>query len=557
MILNLIVAVDKDTHGIGCKGGIPWKNKEDMQWFKKLTTNNACIMGWTTFISLGKVLPNRLNIVISPDSDATLYYKDDINNINVRNARGLEDAIKIAEDEKYEIAFVIGGGSIYGQYLEKDLIDTAYIDFISNKEILEFDTFFPFDKMYAEQMQNGEFIDNISWDKYVINSTEFNTYVAYHRKRENNNVDKIYLDLLKDISNNGQIKYTRSGETISLFGKQIKFNIQNYIPLLTTKKVYIKGCIHELLWFLKGDTNIKYLVDNNTHIWDDDAYRYYVELIKKHNNITTLTTKYNWDSYKRPQLPIISKEEFIEKVKACEKQHIIIDSCAYIMNTPNTYEYDYQYGDLGPIYGKQWTNKGNINQIDNLIKTLKDNPDDRRLIVNAWNIEDLDRMALPPCHYSFQLYTTLLTYDERLHLLLKKMNTKTYSEDKRVMIKLMNEENIPTRKLSLMWNQRSVDVCLGLPYNILSYGILLYLIAQCVNMVPFELIGNLGDTHIYKNQLEEMYFQVIRNPYKFNLPTIKINENITDIYKFNFEDIKIENYQSYPSIKYILSTGQV
>lgn len=505
MVVNLVVGVDRATGGIGCKGGIPWKNKEDMKWFKKLTTGNACIMGWTTYVSLGRPLKDRLNIVISPDLDATTYFID-ADNSNVRNARSLEDAIQIAENEKYGIAFVMGGGSIYRQYLEKDLIDTMYIDYIDNSDNkdLEFDTYFPFIAMH----KNDEESNYHSWHREVLGYSEDgkNEYTAIHRVRANkNDVDDQYINLLKTIKC-GQTKHTRAGETFSIFGQQLRFNAFDHLPILTTKKVYTKGCIHELLWFIKGDTNIKYLIDNNCHIWDDDAYRYYNVLLKGDKNLE------------------LTKEEFLEKVAASES--VLIGGTQY-----------YKYGDLGSVYGKQWNNWNGINQIDELIEKLKTNPDDRRLIISAWNVGELKDMALPPCHYLTQWYVTKLSDVQKEHY------------------KTAYNKECPEYGLSVMWNQRSVDTCLGLPYNILSYSIFLYMVAQCVNMAPLEVICNLGDTHIYKNQLNGVEEQLIRNPYLYKLPQLELNSDIKNIRDFTADDIKIKNYKSYPAIKFPLSVG--
>lgn len=499
MIVNLISGVDKNSNGIGCNGGIPWKNKEDMKWFKEMTNGNACIMGWTTFISLKKPLENRLNIVISPDSDATKHFVG-CDSDNVRNARSLDEAIAIADDEKYEIAFVIGGSSIYRQYLEKDMIDTMYIDFIDNSdEKLEFDSFFPFESAFGDE--------DVKHSRYWhvtdlgVSDTGKNFYTAIHRKRAENGVDSKYLDLLNKIKSEGQIKHTRAGDTVSIFGNTLRFDAFLKLPILTTKKIYIKGCIHELLWFIKGDTNIKYLIENNVHIWDDDAYRHYRMKAEKVG------------------MNPCSKDEFL---------HGVMNGCVIG---------DYTYGDLGPVYGKQWTDWNGTNQLDELIHKLKTDFDDRRLMINSWNVGELKDMALPPCHFNSQWYATRLN-DEQ-----KKMYEEKYGKES------------PEYGLSVMWSQRSVDTCLGLPYDLLSYSIFLYLVAQCVDMVPLEVICNLGDTHIYENQIESMYQQLVRNPYLFELPHVELNRDVKDIYYFTYDDIKVKDYESYPAVKYKLSVG--
>ena len=502
MVINLIAAVYMKTNGIGYKGTMPWEDNVDMQWFKKLTTGNACIMGWTTFTALKKPLKDRLNIVISHISDATTYFID-ADNSNVRNARNIDEAIQIAEAEKYTNVFVIGGRSIYRQYLEKDLIDTLYIDYIDNSDKdLEFDTYFPEDSIYKKD-------DATAWKHDVLDVVDKHTFIAQHRIRTfNNDVDDQYINLIKDIKKNGRIKHTRAGETLSIFGKQMRFKaFGNKLPILTSKKVFVKSSLTELLWFFRGGTNIKYLIENNCHIWDDDAYRYYNTLIRE-NNL---------------DIPQISKAEFLGNV--------------LLEKTIDFNDLYYTYGDLGPVYGKQWIDWNGINQLDNLINTLKTNPDDRRLLISSWNVGELKDMALPPCHYMSQWYTTKLSDEER-----------TYYKNE-------TGKECPEYGLSVMWSQRSVDTCLGLPYDLLNFSVFLYMVAQCVGMVPYEVICSLGDAHIYKNQLDSAEQQIIRNPYKFDLPKITLNPNIKNIYDFTFNDIKITNYNSYPSIKYILSVG--
>lgn len=242
-----------------------------------------------------------------------------------------------------------------------------------------------------------------------------------------NNVDNQYLTLLKDVLENGVEKETRAGKVKSVFGRMMRFNLKEGLPILTTKKVYVKGVIHELLWFLKGDTNIKYLVDNNVHIWDDDAYRYYLEL-------------FNDNAIK------LKKDEFIQAVK---------EEKTYALNSNNK---RYKAGDLGLIYGKQWRNQGlkHIDQIQNIINTLKTNPDDRRMLCMAWNSNDLDEMALPPCHYGFQVYTRILTSSERLEWLWEHSNGE-YDEWISPAKDTLDKLNVPQRELSLMWMQRSCD----------------------------------------------------------------------------------------------------
>lgn len=339
-----------------------------------------------------------------------------------------------------------------------------------------------------------------------------------------NNVDKQYLALAKDILDNGFYKETRAGRVLSVFGKQMRFNLKDGLPILTTKKVFVKGVIHELLWFLKGDTNIKYLVENNVHIWDDDAYRWYINICTK-NSVEPL-----------------NKDAFMELVK-CEVRQIFNGE-------------EYVFGDLGPVYGHQWRNQGDkhIDQIQNIIDTLKNNPDDRRMLCMAWNTNDFNEMALPPCHYGFQVYTRELTLAERLQWLWDNSNGE-YDEWKNPTKETLDKLSVPTRELSLMWMQRSCDFGLGFSFNLLSYSILLAMLAQCSNMTCGEVICTLGDVHIYENHIEGIKEQITRNPFKYDLPKLQLNKSINDINKFTVNDIEIVGYESYPPIKMPLSVG--
>jgi len=412
-----------------------------------------------------------------------------------------------------------------------------------------------------------------------------------------NNIDKQYTDLLQDILDNGVTKSDRTGTgTISVFGRQIRHKMSEGFPLLTTKKMAWKTMVTELLWFLRGDTNIKFLVDNNCHIWDGDAYKAYHQHWMKEEK--------NWvENFNKPlspeliELRDISKEEFINKIKTDD-------------------EFTKKFGELGPVYGKQWRSwehntgdtwtgmkhnqsiKTKIDQIANLINDIKTNPDSRRLMVNAYNVGELDSMVLPPCHYGFQVYTRELSLEERVRYYettFGRLHFIPPSPD------ALDTRNIPTRAISLMWNQRSCDLPLGIPFNIASYGLLLEIIAKTVNMVPDELIGNLGDCHIYLNQIDgvkeqigrelsesERYrifedrgyeFRMIkdwskeeqydkagipkrtREPYP--LPTLKhmktdefyksLSEDLTLLTHLDNTDFVVENYQSHPTIKFPLS----
>lgn len=513
MNVNLIVAYDYETKGIGKDGQIPWHNKEDLKFFKKVTIgngNNAVVMGRKTYDSIGKPLPERLNIVLSKST----------NNIDgCLVADTLEKAIDIAKENKIDELFIIGGGSVYKYALEHDLVDIAYINKIYNEQPLSYDTYFDMSyfTIYANKWKPADFLSKKFNMKYLT---------VYYRTNTLNNNDYNYLKLINDILTTGKTKHTRAGETLSLFPTTLNFDLREGLPILTTKKIYSKACIYELLWFLKGGDNIKFLLENNVHIWDDDAYRYYLELSK----------------YNDRQL---SKEDFLNAV---------LEEKTYAFKTNNERILKgYKAGDLGPVYGKQWTDWNGINQIDDLIYKLKNNPDDRRLMISAWNVGELKNMALPPCHYLSQWYVTNMSNVERINEYNKQYNKELEVNDDN--IQYLDSINFPTQYLSCMWQQRSVDVCLGLPFDILSYSIFLSLVAQICNMIPYKLIANLGDTHIYKNQISNAIIQLKRNPYKYKPAKLELNKDIKNIYDFTYDDIKIKDYESYSPIKYILSVG--
>jgi thymidylate synthase len=343
-----------------------------------------------------------------------------------------------------------------------------------------------------------------------------------------NKLDRDYLDLLEDILATGNTKGDRTGTgTMSVFGREIRHNMNDGFPLLTTKKMAWKTMVNELLWFLQGDTNIQFLVKRNCNIWNGDAYKNYVT--KSRKELEILERNF-------PDIDIDYQEftmaEFIEEIKTDDK-------------------FAKQWGELGPIYGSQWRKwLGSIDQIKNLVDDLRNNPDSRRLMVTAWNPADLSKQILPPCHYGFQCYTRVLTDKERVDLYNKKINL----EDPLLppLRNTLDFHNIPTRALSLKWIQRSCDFPLGVPVNIASYGLLLTLLAKVVNMVPEELIGSFGDSHIYLNQIDGAKIQVTREG--FNLPTVEISDReVQDLKEYTMEDIKLVNYICNEKIDYPLS----
>lgn len=282
---------------------------------------------------------------------------------------------------------------------------------------------------------------------------------------------KQYLDLCRHVLENGTHKDDRTGTgTTSLFGYQARYNLEEGFPLLTTKRVYLRAILHELLWFVSGDTNIKYLVDNDVKIWNEWPY----EAFKK-------SADYQGESL----------DEFVQKIK---------ESDAFAK----------KHGNLGPVYGKQWRNFNGVDQLLNVIEDIKDNPNSRRLIVNAWNPAELKDMALPPCHMMFHFY--------------------------------VNEG-----KLSLQLYQRSADIFLGVPFNIASYALLLMMVAQVTDLKPYEFIHTLGDAHIYDNHIDQINLQLSREPRK--LPTMNLNPKIKNILDFKFEDFELTDYNPHKGIK--------
>jgi thymidylate synthase len=310
----------------------------------------------------------------------------------------------------------------------------------------------------------------------------------------NNNIEKHvdtkYLNLLEHILQNGEIKTDRTGTgTKSIFGYQMRFDLNEGFPLLTTKKVFLKSVIHELIWFLRGDTSLKYLEDNDVHIWDEWPYKNY---LKEQNLEIPKTTSEEWKK---------GITEFVEKIK----------------NNPN---FAKQYGDLGPIYGYQWrswpkVNGEYIDQIKIVIDQLKNSPDSRRMIVSAWNVGQLDEMSksgLPPCHCFFQFY-------------------------------------VAKGKLSCQLYQRSCDTFLGVPFNIASYALLTMMIAQVCGLELGEFIWTGGDVHIYNNHFDQAKLQISRRNDIRPMPKMKINPERKNIEEFVFEDFELVGYDPHPLIK--------
>lgn len=295
---------------------------------------------------------------------------------------------------------------------------------------------------------------------------------------------KQYLELLGKIRNEGVVRDDRTGTgTKGIFGYQMRFDLAEGFPLLTTKRVFLKGVIHELLWFLKGDTNIKYLVDNGVHIWDSDAYRYYNELCIRHG-----------------VLPVD------------------MDTFLVAAGVDSPIE-GYRFGDLNNVYGYQWRSwpshdGGTIDQIKQVIQTIKTNPSSRRMIVSAWNVADVGSMALPPCHTMFQFF-------------------------------------VAEGRLSCQLYQRSGDTFLGVPFNIASYALLTMMIAKECGLQPGEFIHTLGDAHLYLNHIEQADEQLSREPRP--LPTMRLNPAKSSVFDYEYDDFELVDYNPHPAIKAPLS----
>lgn len=294
-----------------------------------------------------------------------------------------------------------------------------------------------------------------------------------------------YLDLLSDVKDNGEGKDDRTGTgTRSLFGRQLRFDLAEGFPLLTTKKVFLRGIIHELLWFVRGDTNIKYLVDNGVGIWNEWPFQRYLEL-------QGLDQQYPKHSESWQQ----QLQAFVEKIK-------------------NDAEFAKQWGELGPVYGKQWRDFSGVDQLQWVVDEIKSNPSSRRLIVSAWNppeIEEMAKAGLPPCHTLFQFYVS------------------------------------PQGKLSCQLYQRSADLFLGVPFNIASYAMLTMMVAQVCELELGDFVHTFGDVHIYNNHLDQVEQQLARST--GSLPTLKLNPEIKSLFDFQFADFDLQNYHPQAAIK--------
>ena len=392
--------------------------------------------------------------------------------------------------------------------------------------------------------------------------------------------DKVYLDLLRDIMENGVEKDTRAGRVKSVFGRQLRFNLKEGLPLLTTKKVFTKGIIHELLWFLQrpfnshNSMNIEYLIRNGVHIWDDDAYRWFKNEVatKYKNKIAKILVCTNDDNFgKKPVYEYWMNGETVKNDDAWLEnitKEEFLDLTLQRVEMRGPFELTYRFGDLGQIYGKQWRAFGYsmVDQINEIINTLKTNPNDRRMLCVAFNpdVLALGNAALPPCHTMFQFYTRELTKYERWELYKEKTNDiKTYElitnlwtsiKSKFELEEKLEENSIPKYGLSCMFNMRSNDYMCGTPFNWLQYGLLTHIIAKLVNMIPDELVYSVGDCHIYLNHMDGINEQLLRKGSDV-IPKLIIHGNQKSIEDFKYEDFEIVDYHPDPIIKFPLNVG--
>jgi len=465
---NLIVAKDI-ANGIGRNGKLAWNLPKDIAYFKKITSTvndkskiNAVIMGKNTWNSIPekfKPLPNRLNCILSRKMVDHPHYQWKIYN-DFNNALN-----ELSTYNNIENIFVIGGEKLYKTALNTNGLKYLYITDINND--YQCDKFFPtldnnnitlLESLNETDIDNNNNKIDLKFNKFLYTKMFDNTFT---------NTDELqYLNLVNNVIENGKKRTDRTGVgTRSIFGTQMRFDISKYFPLLTTKKVFWKGVAEELLWFLNGDTNVKTLQDKGVHIWDGNSTKEYLESIGL----------------------------------------------------------NYENGELGPIYGFQWrhfggqypiyplNNNHGYDQIKNIIKQIKEDPDSRRIILSAWNPPDIQKMALPPCHVLYQFY--------------------------------VNDD-----KLSCSMYQRSGDLGLGIPFNIASASLLTYIIAKHTDLKPDELIHTIGDAHVYENHIDALKIQLERTPREF--PILEINNNkYTDISQYKFDDFILKNYNPYSKIK--------
>lgn len=457
---------------------LPWHLPSDMKRFSKTTKNTTVVMGRRTWESLPdefRPLPNRENYVLTRNKDlvcdrATVVYD-------------IKDIVDHANNNPQKDIFIIGGTEIYNQFLPH--ADEIYLTRVHIQVPVSDNTVLG-PELNFTKFGNPDGFFLASCESFQDDSIP-NTFYIFKRKLDKEDIENLriqakkkfkepfvmgeYENLLKHILYKGDAKLDRTGTgTVSVFGYQMRFDLKNSFPLITTKEVNLRSIIYELLWFIKGDTNIKYLVDNGVGIWNDWPY----------------------DKYKKSKdFQGESIKEFAAKIK-------------------NDNDFAEKWGNLGPVYGKQWRDWDGIDQLLNLINQLKNNPDSRRHIISAWNPTEVDRMALPPCHCLFQFY-------------------------------------VVNNKLSCQLYQRSADVFLGVPFNIASYALLTQMIACAYDFELGEFIHTFGDLHIYANHFDQVVTQLNRSCY--SRPQMIINPEVKSIFDFKFEDFTLKDYECHPPIR--------
>ncbi|KAJ3707382.1 hypothetical protein LUZ61_011087 [Rhynchospora tenuis] len=489
---QVIVAATREM-GIGKEGKLPWKLPSDLKFFKQITLStsdpnkkNAVIMGrktWESIPSQYRPLPGRLNVVLTRSGSFDIATLE-----NVVSCGSMGSALELLASTPYcfsiEKIFVIGGGQILRESLNAPECEAIHLTDIEAP--VECDTFIPpidssvFQPWYSSfpvkennirysfvtyvriRNNNGNSNGNSKKDKFEVDNFLFLPKLVYERHEE-----YLYLRLVEDILKNGASKNDRTGTgTLSKFGCQMRFNLRKSLPLLTTKRVFWRGVVEELLWFISGSTNAKVLQEKGIHIWDGNATR-----------------------------------EYLDSVGLAHREE----------------------GDLGPIYGFQWrhfgakytdmhadyTGKG-FDQLKDVIDKIKNKPDDRRIIISAWNPSDLQQMALPPCHMFAQFY-------------------------------------VENGELSCQMYQRSADMGLGVPFNIASYSLLTYMIAQVCDLKPGDFVHVIGDAHVYRTHVKPLEDQIQKQPKPF--PILKINPLKKDIDSFEASDFKLVGYDPHNKIE--------
>ncbi len=458
-------------YGIGLNNKVPWHISDDLKHFRKLTTEtrnlekrNAVIMGRLTWQSIPdkyRPLKGRFNVILSRDAGLLNSVDDDIiSSSNCTYSSSLPDALDlVSKMDDIENVFIIGGSRAYNEamnhhncrYIYATIVEyigkcDTHIDYYTRKGYKVIKTL----KSKTKDEKSGL--------EYTI-----------YKYQNPNEAEMPYLRLCEKILDGGIRKNDRTGVgTLSVFSEKLEFDLRESFPLLTTKRVYWKGIVHELLWFLSGSTDVRDLQKNNVHIWDGN-----------------------------------SRREYLDKIGLSDREE----------------------GYLGPIYGFQWRHFGaryldchtdydkqGVDQIKEVIRLIKEDPDSRRMLVCAWNPTDMKLMALSPCHAIFQFYV-----------------------------------DTDAGELSCQMYQRSADIFLGVPFNIASYALLTYMIAHVTGLTPGKLSIVFGDTHIYSNHVDQVKKQLSRVPRQF--PTLKITRDVSDIDDFKYSDFKLINYTPYPSIK--------